>query len=205
MKKTIPFLIAGLAIGAFAGIGLRPFLSPSPEPEFHEHAEFALFLNDKRFDLSKSKFMNIEPCETDEVSLIERARAHVGEEGLKGTADLHNNVGHIIHAHKKGVTYQNFFNSLDMEFEEGRFTDPNGKKYKSDAKNVFRYFLNGQEVKNLPTTEIRDLDQAIATFGPRGRTQTVINAELAQFTGEACIYSNKCPHRGTAPAELCGE
>ena len=206
MKKSLSFLAFGIILGVLGtALAIRQGLFDPPPSEFHEHAEFALFLNGERFDFSKDEFMTVEPCEIGETGWIPSARAHVGEEGLKSGVDLHNNVGHIIHLHREGITVRNFFNSLDMQFEDGWFVDRNGKETKDDAKNSFRAFRNGREVKDAPNLEMRDLDQLLVTYGPRNRNQTSIDAEMASLTNTACIYSNKCPHRGTAPAEDCGE
>ncbi len=200
MKKIIFALIL---IGMLAVAGKAIITDKKPEA-FHIHADFALFLRGERFDFAKPEFMSIEPCTPEETNLIPSAYAHLGEEGLGSAVHLHGNVGHIIHVHRPGITYKDFFNSLDMEFEKGLLVNRNGKETKDNATNTFRYFINDQEVENLTDIEIQSLDRTLITYGPQNRSASSIDRELEALTDEACIYSGLCPKRGEAPKESCG-
>ncbi len=215
MKKA-PKLIVALVIAFLIGIAsfiitTRIILALQPEPAFHEHANFALFLDGERFDFNRSEFMSIKPCivQTDQPSsFFKTAYAHgeeiVGDQ-LEDWLHLHNNNGDTIHVHKEGMVYHHFFQSLGMKLENRLFTDHEGNTYRDNDEMQFRYFLNNEEVDDLPDREIRDLDRALITYGPRDRSQESINAELVQVRNDACLESGSCSHLGYVAPEDCGD
>ena len=209
MKKLL-ILILGLLIGVAGTVALARYQNKHQVVPFHEHADFALFLNGQKFDFGKEEFMNFEPCVAYEPSLlIPSALAHGGEgEDPKEFVHLHQidrvNVGGVIHVHKAGIRYHDFFESLNMEFEDDRFVDNEGKEYENNEENSFRFFVNGKEVENIAETEIRNLDQTLITYGPKDRTMESIQVELAQITNDACLYSGSCSQRGLAAPDSCG-
>lgn len=207
MKKLIPLIliafIAGLLGGAFIILEqARSEIAAIPEPAYHAHADFTLFLNGEQFDFSKDKYMSNVPCKLTKSTWIDAAYAHGTdlEEGLH----LHDNVGGVVHLHQEALTWHDFFESLKMKFEDNEFMDDEGNSWKNDEENSFRFFINGQEVETIVDTIINDLDRVLITYGPRDREMSEINAELGQISNDACYYSESCPERGTAPYESCG-
>lgn len=201
MKKTIALLGVGFILGMGIIFGYK---AVEPKPAFHEHADFALFLNGKQFDFSGNEFMHVEPCVSFN-PLFQEAYAHGEAEELKEAVDLHDNVGPVIHVHQAGTSYHDFFESLGMIFENTHFVDREGKETRNNETHSWRFFLNGKEVSSLANTEIRDLDRVLITYGPRDRSMASIQAELGQVTNDACVASEKCPHRpASLSTETCG-
>jgi len=191
MKKLIFFLIFGLMAGVAANAAFR---NSNPAPEFHIHANFALFLNGQRFDFGKPEFMDVNPCKIEKTSWITAAYAHDEDEGaLEGAVHLHDGNGHLIHVHRAGIQYHDFFESMGMKLSDTQFVDNKGKVYENSKTDSFRFFLNGKEVTSIANTEIHDLDRLLVTYGAKSRSQASINRELIQvenetgkLSGESC-------------------
>ena len=204
MKKYLSGLTIGLLLGAAillvaARIAITKYSTSEP---FHEHANFAVFLNGERYNFSKILYMSSEPCTADTES--KPVPAGNTPEVLHEVVHLHDQNGGVVHVHRQGITWSDFFTSLNMKFSKGEFVDDAGKKYHDDAESAFRYFVNGKEVSDITRKDIRDLDSVLITFGPRNQAPAVIASELTQIPTDSCQYSGPCPSRGPAPAETCG-
>lgn len=211
MKKCVlkisAFLIIGILIGGASVLfAVRYNILHATEHDFHEHADFALFLMGERFDFSKDKYMNYEPCAISSKSLLPSvyAHEHSSNEVERGDVDLHNNNGNVIHVHREGINYSDFFITLGMEFNDTSFSDDEGNSYKEDDQNEFRFFINNQEVDSLTSREIRDFDRVLISYGTRNRSKDDLALELAQISNEACIASGTCGHRSSPEPEFCG-
>jgi hypothetical protein len=203
-------LIVGLALGVAGFYSYEKYqTSQNKEPEYHVHANFAVFLNGQRFDFAKLDYMSIAPCTTLENSLIPVAQAHgadfsIEENPKLGNVHLHDMNGGVIHIHAKGITYADFFASLHMTLTNNAFIDENGEEYiATDKFGEMTFMLNGEKITDLPMREINDLDRAMISFGVKNRSESQFTAEYGQVPDDACISSNKCPERGTAGEESC--
>lgn len=86
---------------------------------------------------------------------------------------FHDGKGDLFHVHKQGMKLADLFASFGMT--------PVGKLY-----------VNGKEQAALLEYEPHDLDRILIT-----------NGVMATVADDACIYSEKCPERGTPPTEEC--
>lgn len=201
----VAVFVAGLALGTAATIGYaRHAITNAPEPEFHEHADFAVFLNGQRFDFARAEFMSNKPCvlETD-AGWIEAAYAHGGED-ISDYVHLHDMAGSVVHVHRNDVTWHGFFESLDMTFEDNVFVDRETNEYPSDDTHSFVFIINGQRVETLADRLIRDQDRVLISYGRHDRSDADVWAEYGQVSNDACLSSGTCPHRGVTPLESCG-
>lgn len=177
-----------------------------PQPAFHEHADFAMYLNGDLFDFSKDEFMSVTPCKVAQTQFgISVAHAHGGDrDTVKEFVHLHDNIGGVVHAHKEGIDWSDFFVSLGMSFDDKSFSDDQGNTYINNGTSEFRFFVNGVEVETIAQREIRDNDKVLISYGRINRDETDFAFELASITNDACFYSETCLHRGGAPYESCG-
>jgi protein-disulfide isomerase len=88
---------------------------------------------------------------------------------------IHDGKGDLLHIHKKGVTLGDFFASIKMDL----------------SKNI-KLYVNGKENPQGLLYVPQDVDQILLTDGP-----------IVPVSDDACIYSLKCPARGTPPPEKC--
>lgn len=87
---------------------------------------------------------------------------------------FHDGKGDLVHVHKAHATLKELFDSFGMTFT-----------------NV-KVYVNEKENSALLLYEPQDLDRILITDGP-----------IVPVADDACIYSEKCPARGTPPPEKC--
>lgn len=204
MRSKLALVIIFCVFG-FAGALLfaRQQIQSRPAPAFHEHADIALFIDGVRFDFSKPEFMSNVPCKISSVpKFVLTAQAHGVDE--TEAVHLHDGDGEVIHLHQPGVTVHGFFESLNMSFEDGSFTDHEGRMYQEDGTRSFRYAVNGKEISTLQDYVFRDLDRVLISYAKRDRDETAAFSELGQLSGRSCVFSGSCPGQGLAPIESCG-
>lgn len=160
-----------------------PTAANSHAEEVHVHADVRVVLGGSPLDLS-----------------LPRYQSRAGDE-RHPAIHLHNGDGHIIHRHAPGVPLGEFFSSLGMTLS-GTCFDTGRQRYCADESNVLRTYVNGAPVTEPAAYVPQDLDRILIYFGPDD--EHAIRAERAAVTDEACIYSNRCPERGTPPPEACG-
>jgi hypothetical protein len=107
-EKYIFILIALIFIAFFA---YNYFYVPPKEPNSveipHYHAEFQVYIDGERKDLSTLDYMYFAPCRVydfGEVELEEIDRAH-----------FHGYVGDVLHVHDDGVTWRVLLGNLNIE------------------------------------------------------------------------------------------
>ncbi|NOS67111.1 MAG: hypothetical protein HOO67_01970, partial [Candidatus Peribacteraceae bacterium] len=206
-------------------VTLWPPVGTNPDPN-HAHADFAVWINGTLLDFSGEQYMSAPPAEDASTSfiLIPSASAHgdvddghvvPGREYLH----LHDGNGQVIHRHKLGLTFGDFFASLtetgvsDIRLEtrtENNHTYtqfwfctlPTQKKtleWYCDATTV-RLFVNGIETPQGANYVFTDGDQLLITDAT---DPAEVKKELSLMTNDACLYSKTCPWRGEPPAEGC--
>jgi protein-disulfide isomerase len=94
---------------------------------------------------------------------------------LNENIHFHDGNGKVVHIHKAGVTLKDFLDSVKISLPQ----------------NVTAY-VNGKKVEDIASYQPQDLDQIL-----------VGSSLLSTVSKDACIYSLKCPERGTPPPEDC--
>lgn len=173
--------IIGVIIGLLLAILGVKYLFITQQPEFHIHADFAVFVNGERFDFSQLKYMSEEPC-----TLDEKAKNSGKDIPLTDVLHLHDGDGSVIHAHAPHLTYADFFSTLKMKLTKDAFTDDSGK---AEAGPI-TFILNGEKVDDLSKMEISDLDQVLISVGALSPQE--LAREKSELTSRACVYSGSC-------------
>lgn len=162
---------------------LKNPITVSPSEKYHAHTGFKVYLNGKVQDFSQDKYQSKE-----------------GKE-LNKDIHLHDNNGDIIHLHKQGKVLGEFFSSLGITFTNTCFDFNGGGKNCSDGKNTLRFYVNGKINPSFASYVPADLDRILITFG--NSSEEEIQKQINSVSDTACIYSEKCPERGTPPTEHC--
>lgn len=149
----------------------------------HEHADFKVYIEGKPIDFTQSKYQS------------------TPENDLNPDVHLHDGVGTVVHKHRSGITLGDFFKSLKMELTKGCLRLDTGEAYCSGPANTLKIWVNGQPSEKFDTFEWKDGDRILISYG--SETTTALQAQMDSVTRDACIYSEKCPERGTPPAEEC--
>lgn len=187
ISQTPTFFIDGQKIDNPASLAdfealVRGAIDKAPKPTvtkteaYHIHANFKVSLNGTPIDFSQAKYQGANGKDLDEF------------------IHLHNNKGDLIHIHKQGVTLGEFFTSLKMKLSNGSFADDAGNTY------TVKMFVNGKENSQFASYVPQDLDKILITNATDAATE---QGQIMGVPDDACIYSLKCPARGTPPTENC--
>lgn len=167
------------------------------DADYHIHADFAVFINGKQFDFAQSRYMAIAPCNSDE--------KHEEETELADVIHLHDGTGSVVHVHRKGVTYADFFKSVQMQLTQQQFVDADGNAFVADDAHQLIFYLNGERIDDLPAREIHDLDRMMVAYETKTVPQSTIQQELGALTSNACFYSGFCSTRNIPNTETCSK
>ncbi len=87
---------------------------------------------------------------------------------------FHDGKGNLVHIHKANATLGELFTSLGVSVAGAKM------------------YVNGKETSEIMDYAPQDLDRILITDGA-----------IVPVADDACIYSEKCPERGTPPPEEC--
>lgn len=160
--------------------------APKPQTQalgekVHEHADFAVYLEGKKFDFTSAKYQSSDT------------------NPLDPNAHLHDGNGDVAHKHRKGITLGYFFSTLGMKFDSQCFATDSGKQYCNTDGKTLKMYVNGKPNTQFGNYEFTDLDKILITYG----NETGVADQLTSVSDDACLYSEKCPERGTPPTENC--
>lgn len=102
---------------------------------------------------------------------------------------FHDGNGDIVHVHKTGIPLSELFTSLKVTFP----ADTSANKLKVYVNGT----LNSQGLNYVPA----DTDRVLISYGPVQDPN--LEKQISSVTNDSCIYSLKCPDRGTPPPEDC--
>jgi len=150
-------------------------------------ADFALHLPGDRYDFNHERFFS-----TVEVELSENVHIH---------GPFHD----IVHVHREGTTWREFFHSLGFELTDECLTLPEGEQLCNSERERLSFIVNGVRVDGLAFQDITDIDRALISFGDESDEELM--QQYAGVKDEACILSRLCeeriPEEGLPP-EACG-
>ncbi len=141
----------------------------------HWHADFALYIRGERYDFNQPRFISDEADE------------------LSGNVHIHNPRHHVVHVHREGTTWREFFDSLGFELTDQCLTTPDGERLCASDTERLSFVLNGVRLDSLAFVDITDIDRALISFG--SETEGELLEQYAQVTDEACIVSLLCAER----------
>lgn len=160
-RNRLVFLAAGLVLGVLFLVAFRFAVAEPPEPT-HYHANFAVWVNGERLDLSADQFMeDVGSCAA-AGAVLPRERAH-----------LHNNNADVAHVHDQGVTWGQLLANLGMAAGNDFLVVPGGDLYQADAGRTMKFILNGKPQFAVTNDLIRSGDRLLISFGPKGETEVL--------------------------------
>lgn len=153
----------------------------------HWHADFALYIRGERYDFDQERFYS--DMETE----------------LSENVHIHRPWHVVVHVHREGTTWREFFDSLGFQLTDGCLTLPEGEQLCNSETERLSFILNGVRVDALAFQDITDIDRALISYGSESEAELM--QQYAKVTSEACILSQLCRKRipeGGLPAEACG-
>lgn len=171
--------------GAVSGLlllgGIRLLTLPEPpSPEVsHFHANYAVFVNGERLDLSAEKYMeDIATCRANADVVLPRERAH-----------LHERIPDVVHVHDLGVTWGHFFANIGFALGDDFLVTDEGERIFSTPDAPVTFVLNGQPSPPVSNELIVSLDRLLISFGPETVAE-VIETQFSEVASTASIFND---------------
>jgi hypothetical protein len=153
-SRTAVVLLAGAAVGA-AGFGLVRFAALPALDEIHYHANWAVWIDGKRVDLTHDRYMeDVAACAADPATITAEARVH-----------MHENNHDVVHIHHGGATWGHLLQNLGWGIGQGWILTDGGELYREGNGARLRFILNGMEVPPAHDRVIRRGDRLLISFG----------------------------------------
>jgi len=171
-------LMTGVVLG-FVATGLIRYATLPPLSEVHYHANWALFVDGERVDLSEDRFMeDVGACLASAADMRPQDRVH-----------MHEGVQDVVHVHAGGATWGHLLANLGYAVGPEFLIEPDGRSHiESDAVKI-HYIKNGQLLHDIANEPISSGDRLLISVGP----QTVDEARedlLPQVASNAEEYNS---------------
>jgi hypothetical protein len=156
----------------------------------HEHADFALYIRGERFDFGQPQFISDENKE------------------LSPNVHVHNPRHTVLHVHREGTTWEEFFESVGFalkdstnlgELGQESLKLPSGEVLQPGGGEAFQFVVNGVPVDGIAGMNISALDRVLISFGTEDEAAAA--ALYANVSDEACIPQGICLDRGNGAGE----
>ncbi len=144
----------GMALGVL-GLGAVRFLSvPGPEAT-HFHANWAIYIDGERLDLSDRRYMEeVSSCYTVDGEVTPQSRVHMHE----GNHD-------VVHIHHPGATWGHLAGNLEIGLGEGYLILDDGNRIFDGEDGRFTYILNGRALTSAHNQLISSEDRLLISYG----------------------------------------
>jgi hypothetical protein len=172
------------------GLGMARLAFVPPPAAVHHHANFAVFIDGERLDLSAGRYMqDVESCARDPGSVRPEDRVH-----------LHDGVGDVVHVHHAGATWGHLMANLGLGLGDGYLVTDDGHRYfhGEDGRSL-TFVVNGFQVPSVANREIRSRDRLVVVVGPEAPEQ-VLHTYFPQVAASAATYNETSDPAGCAGA-----
>jgi hypothetical protein len=183
------YLLGGLVLGVLT-LGLARLAFVPPPAAVHHHANFAVFVDGVRLDLSGDRYMeDVTACASDPAGVRPQDRAH-----------LHNNDADVVHVHHAGATWGHLFANLGMGLGDGFLILDDGRRFfDGEDGRTLKFFVNGQQVLELQNRPIRSEDRVLISVGPESPDEA-FSAQSGSVPSDAGHFNEVSDPAGCAGA-----
>jgi hypothetical protein len=183
MKNVLLAAILGVLVGVTALAAFRLAIVPVERP-MHHHANFALFVEGQRVDLSADEYMeDVAMCVVGG-TVLPTARAH-----------LHNNNPDVAHIHHEGATWGHLLANLGFGLGDEYLMTDAGKLYREGEGKTLKFILNGRPEFSVHNQLIRSGDRLLISYGPESEEE-VLRTQFRQVTSDAEEFNRKSDPAG---------
>ncbi len=172
----MPRFALGLLAGA-ALLGALRFAFAPLSHATHYHANWAIFVNGERLDLSADRFMEeVAACRAGGEGILPQERVH-----------MHENDHDLVHVHHDGATWGALMANLDMSLGDEHLFLADGRRLAADDSTRLVFVLNGLAVPSVHNRVVRSGDRLLISFtdDPAAAEQQ----EFAQVRDDAERYN----------------
>ena len=188
MKSILVAFLAGILALGLARLALAPL-----NPSTHHHANWAVFVDGERLDLSGDRYMEeVSACSASDEGILPTQRIH-----------LHENNPDVVHVHHPGATWGALMANLDMSLGDRHLFTADGDRYfHGEEGRSLVFVLNGIAVPSVHNRVVASGDRLLVSVGDDpGSAQT---REYPQVAADAPEYNERmdpasCAGHGALP------
>jgi len=172
-------LILGITIGIVV-IGTARFLWAPLEKTTHYHANWAVYIDDVRLDLSSDRYMeDVSSCYGSDGHVTPESRVH-----------MHLGEQDIVHIHHDGAAWGHLLTNLGLGVGEGFLIFPDGTSLFDTEDKRFTYVLNGQILTSIHNQLISSADRMLISYGSES-IDSVLKNQFSDVMSNASEYNDK--------------
>ena len=170
-------LWVGIALGVFA-LGAARLVGVHPPAATHFHADWAIFVDGERLDLSDQRYMEeVASCYTVDGEVTPQSRAHMHE----GNHD-------VVHVHHLGATWGHLAGNLGIGLGEGYLILDDGTRIFDGEDGRFTYILNGGALTSAHNELIASEDRLLISYGSESLSE-LAEGQFGQVATTAGEYN----------------
>lgn len=182
-------LLSGVIVGVLALAAARFVLAP-PLPGTHYHANWAIFVDGQRLDLSSDRYMEeVSACHSGEGGITPAQRTH-----------LHANEQDIVHVHDDGVTWGQLMANLGFGLGDDYLILPGVGSFVGDRERTLKFIVDGVQVLPAHNRVIRSGEMLLITYGAESVEQ-VLSTQFPAVASNAEEYNQRPDPAGCSGAE----
>ena len=172
---TLGLVMGVMGIGA-ARFAALPELSENEGP--HYHANFGVFLNGERLDLSGLHYMqDVAACKANPDVILPVERAH-----------MHERIHDVVHVHHEGATWGHFFQNIGFTLGEDFFITDTGDRYFSGDGRRLTFILDGIPVPSVFNRVIGSEERLLISFGGES-VDELLETEFSEIPSTAGVFN----------------
>lgn len=166
-------LLLGTVIGAFGFALLRFLFAPLPEP-IHYHANFAMFIDGERVDLTADDYMeDVTACKVDPNKVFPEERAH-----------MHENNHNIVHVHHGGATWGHFLANIGFAMGDDYLITDARDILRNEGNRKLGFVLNGTVVPPVHNRLIESEQRLLISYGTE-TAEEILESQFSQIASNA--------------------
>jgi hypothetical protein len=171
--------MVGVVAGVLGLAGFR-FATVPPPAVTHHHANWALFVDGERVDLSDARYMeDVAACRADPASIGPRDRVH-----------LHDGNADVVHVHHPAATWGHLMTNLGFHLGPDFVVTADGERHFAEGERTLKFFRNGIQLPELHNEAIRSEDRVLITFGAESAAEALVT-QFPRVADDAAEHNEK--------------
>jgi len=174
-RMVVGAVLGVVAIGAVR-LATLPELPDTVGP--HYHANFAVFVDGERVDLSAVHYMqDIAACKVnpDLILAVERAHMHEG---------LHD----VVHVHHEGVTWGHFFGNIGFALRDDFLITDRGERHFAQGDRTLKFVVDGLDVPSVFNNVIKSQQRLLISFGTES-VEEILESQFTEIASTASVFN----------------
>lgn len=169
----------GVVVGVLALAGFR-YVTVPPPMVTHHHANWAVFVDGERLDLTADRFMeDVAACRTSPDAIRPQDRIH-----------LHEGNHDVVHVHHPASTWGQLLANLGMAAGPDYLFTADGEKHLADGDRRTTFIRNGEHVYDITNQPVRSLDRVLISFGSES-TEAIVGEQFSQVGDDAVEHNDR--------------